>query len=103
MCHGIAVGGVDQGSNLVEPVNQIEPAAADARSGRRYDLTVGYTLKQNGERVAGRGLQQTLTPAALSAGAPAEMVERSIVADIAEAAAGLASRAARETAPPSSR
>lgn len=86
-----------------EPVNQIEPAAADARSGRRYDLTVGYTLKQNGERVAGRGLQQTLTPAALSAGAPAEMVERSIVADIAEAAAGLASRAARETAPPSSR
>lgn len=64
-----------------------------------YDLTVGYVLKRNGERVGAQGLQQTLAATAVPTDADAEYQARSVQIDLADFASDLALRAAKALNP----
>ncbi|WP_433959921.1 hypothetical protein [Brevundimonas diminuta] len=64
-----------------------------------YDLTVGYVLKRNDQRVGAQGLQQTLTATAVPADADAAHQDLSVQVDLADFASDLALRAAKALAP----
>lgn len=64
-----------------------------------YDLTVGYVLKRNDQRVGAQGLQQTLTATAVPADAGAEHQDLSVQIDLADFASDLALRAAKALTP----
>lgn len=64
-----------------------------------YDLTVGYVLKRNDQRVGAQGLQQTLTATAVPADADAEHQDLSVQVDLADFASDLALRAAKALTP----
>lgn len=64
-----------------------------------YDLTVGYVLKRNDQRVGAQGLQQTLTATAVPADADAVHQDLSVQVDLADFASDLALRAAKALAP----
>ncbi|MGX1587923.1 hypothetical protein [Brevundimonas diminuta] len=64
-----------------------------------YDLTVGYVLKRNNQRVGAQGLQQTLTATAVPADADAAHQNQSIQIDLADFASDLALRAAKALNP----
>lgn len=64
-----------------------------------YDLTVGYVLKRNDQRVGAQGLQQTLTATAVPADADAQHHNSSVQVDLADFASDLALRAAKALTP----
>ena len=64
-----------------------------------YDLTVGYVLKRNDQRVGAQGLQQTLTATAVPADADAEHQDLSVQVDLADFASDLALRTAKALSP----
>ena len=64
-----------------------------------YDLTVGYVLKRNDQRVGAQGLQQTLTATAVPTDADASHQDLSVQIDLADFASDLALRAARALNP----
>lgn len=64
-----------------------------------YDLTVGYVLKRNDQRVGAQGLQQTLTATAIPAGADPVYQDQSVQIDLADFASELAFRAAKALNP----
>lgn len=64
-----------------------------------YDLTVGYVLKRNDQRVGAQGLQQTLAATAVPADADAAHQALSVQIDLADFASDLALRAAKALAP----
>lgn len=65
-----------------------------------HELTVGFVLRRNGERVAGSGLQQQITATATPQGAPPSLRDASLQIDLADIAADLARRAAADLQPP---
>ena len=87
-----------------EPVHQADLSVEGTRGARQvgneYDLTIGYVLKQGGQRVAGGGLQQRLTATAVPAGATPEYRDRSLQLDLASTVTELARKSARELQPP---
>lgn len=87
-----------------EPVHGVEPRGGDrarrALTLSDYDLTVGYTLRRGGERVAGLGRQQVLSGVAVSADADAATREKVLQQSLAEAVSDLARQAAAEIDPP---
>lgn len=88
-----------------EPVHQAEPRGAGRpRQGMvlsDYDLTVGFSLRRNGQRVEGGvGKQQTLTGVAVSVGADAGSRAGVLQQALAEATSVMARQAAAETIPP---
>jgi hypothetical protein len=64
-----------------------------------YDLTVGYVLKRNDQRVGAQGLQQSLTATAVPAGADPAYQDQSVQIDLADFASDLAFRAAKALNP----
>lgn len=64
-----------------------------------YDLTVGYVLKRNDQRVGAQGLQQSLTATAVPAGADPAYQDQSVQIDLADFASDLALRAAKALNP----
>ncbi|MGO4409632.1 MULTISPECIES: hypothetical protein [unclassified Brevundimonas] len=64
-----------------------------------YDLTVGYVLKRNDQRVGAQGLQQTLAATAVPADADATHQTLSVQIDLADFASDLALRAAKALNP----
>lgn len=86
-----------------EPVHQVDLSAEQAQ-GRQavdtYDLTIGYVLKKDDQRVSGGGLQQRLSATAAPPNASAEYRDRSLQIDLATAVTELARQAARDLDPP---
>jgi hypothetical protein len=87
-----------------EPVHQValnsERLDRDRFIIGTYDLTIGYVLKQDNARVAGGGLQQTLSATAVPAAGSARYRDQSLQMDLADEVTKLARRAARELTPP---
>lgn len=86
------------------PVHNLA-SKGDRPSGRNFvqslhELTVGFALRRNGERVAGSGLQQEITATATPQGAPPSLRDASLQIDLADIAADLARRAAADIQPP---
>ena len=86
-----------------EPVHQVDRSAETSRGGQAvgiYDLTIGFVLKRDGQRVSGGGLQQRLSATAVPTNAPVEYRDRSLQIDLAAAVTELARKSARELDPP---
>lgn len=87
-----------------EPVHQVDASGERTDRGRfvigSYDLTIGYTLKQNNARVAGGGLQQTLSATAVPVAESSEYRDRSLQIDLAKEVTDLTRRSARDLVPP---
>lgn len=64
-----------------------------------YDLTIGYVLRRNDQRVGAQGLQQTLTATAVPSGADLAYQDQSLQIDLADFASDLALRAAKALNP----
>lgn len=79
--------------------------SGDRASGRTHtqslhDLTVGFALRRDGERVGGSGLQQQIAATAVPQAADAALREASLQIDLANIAAELAQRAAQDLKAP---
>ncbi|WIY70840.1 hypothetical protein KB221_07405 [Aquidulcibacter paucihalophilus] len=87
-----------------EPVHQVTSSGERPDRGQfvvgSYDLTVGYTLRQNGARVGGGGLQAALSASAIPAGSTEQYRDRSLQIDLAEEVTKLARASARQLVPP---
>lgn len=65
-----------------------------------HDLTVGFAIRRDGQRVGGSGLQQQVAATAVPLGADAALREASLQIDLANIAADLAQRAAEDLKAP---
>lgn len=86
------------------PVHQLQ-ASGERPSGRNfvqpiYDLTIGYVLRLNGQRVGGSGVQQQVTATAVPVESAQSLRTASLQTDLANIAADLARRAATEIKAP---
>lgn len=75
------------------------PVIAITPSATGYDLTVGYTLMQGGQKLSGQGLRSTLAPTRLPDGTPADDVAAMLQQDLAAQLPALAARAATALKP----
>lgn len=83
-----------------EPVHQVAPLAQ--RQERNvyqvsdYDMTIGYTLKKGADRIAGSGLKQKLTAAAVPVKETTDYKDRSLQLDLAAETTKLTLQAAKQ-------
>ena len=87
-----------------EPVHQVSAPIREREQGRDHvvavhDLTAGYVLRRQGERVGAAGLQQVLNTTASPRTADADYRSKSLQIDLAGAMSDLTLRAARELTP----